>query len=138
MTTIHQRSPLLRGLGYVVAFGIAFKLLGCVAFAQDFAVTFQHPTNSAPIKAYELYATDSTNGLYGVTWCNSSTNRILFKSWELRANPCKLMIRSVGETTNSVFSQSINFDTRDFIRTNPVTVLPNPVLPPTFLLIEKL
>ena len=115
-----------------------FILIGCLShklFAQDFAVSFTPPTNSAPIKAYELLATDATNGWKGVEWVASTTNKICFKSWNLPKNPCLLAVRSVGMTNSSEPSISINFDTRDW--TNK-PVLPNPVLPPTFLWVEKL
>lgn len=113
-------------------------LLACpLARCQDFCVRFIPPTNNVAYTAYELHAL-GTNGVWvGKAWCNASTNQINFKSWELPSNPCKLAVRSKTAETNSVLSESITFDTRDFIiKTN--TVLPNPVLPPSFLWVERL
>ena len=136
MTTPHQRSQSARKLVFALAIGVLF---GVIAHAQDFAVTFQHPTNSAPIKAYELYATDATNGWKGVEWATSATNKICFKSWNLPVNPCRLAIKSKGETGDSVLSESVTFDVLEYKKpTNAPPVPFNPVLPPTFLLIEKL
>jgi hypothetical protein len=113
-------------------------LIGIVAHAQDYCIEYQLPTNSAPIKSVTLYAKGSTNWI-GQEWAWSNTNKINFKSWNLPSIPCQLSMKSVGyDGTVSEFSQSIKFDTADFVITNPPVILPNPVLPPTFLLIRKL
>ena len=129
MTLTHQRL-------YVLALMLLTLLGGPLARGQDFGVSFTPPTNGAAYTAYELYA-ESTNGAWvGKAWCPAATNKICFKSWELPSNPCRLAIRSKTAETNSVLSDSINFDTRDFVtKTN---VLPNPVLPPSFIWVEKL
>jgi hypothetical protein len=113
-------------------------LIGAVAHAQDYSVSFSHPTNSAPIKSYVLYA--QTNGIWvGQAWCNGTTNEIAFKSWNLPSNPCQLAIKSFGfDDSISSNSISIKFDTADFVVKTNVITLPNPVLPPTFLFIRKL
>ena len=113
-------------------------LIGVVAHAQDYSVTFSHPTNSAPIKSYVLYAEDSGTWV-GQAWCEGTTNEIAFKSWNLPSNPCQICIKSFGfDDSISSNSISIIFDTADFAVTNTPTPLPNPVLPPTFLFIKKL
>jgi len=113
-------------------------LIGIISHAQDYSIEFTAPTNSSVIKSYVLYANDGSNWI-GQEWCNGTTNLIAFKSWNLPKIPCQLAIKSFGfDGSESVFSESIKFDTADFVITNVPTPLPNPVLPPTFLLIKKL
>ena len=113
-------------------------LIGLVAHAQDFCVQFTPPVDKSDINSYVLYSSTNKVDWKWQGWCPANTNQINFTSRNLPANPCYLAAKSKTTLSESDFSESIKFDTADFVVTNAPTPLPNPVLPPTFLLIKKL